>query len=183
MTLLPFAGDTYGDAGAWCWIDNSKTGKIWRFMAFYTWIWVAMILLVYFYYKIISAIKMRTHGADEEAKARIMSVVRRLIAYPIIMFVGYIFGTINRIQNAADENNPSVGLYILTTLFINLFGGANAIAYGMNASLQKDLRRCCSGKSGSDSDMENELQDTHQDERDDIEATNNMQEKADPAKI
>jgi hypothetical protein len=35
MTILPFIGDTYGDSGAWCWIDNSDTGKVWRFMAFY----------------------------------------------------------------------------------------------------------------------------------------------------
>jgi len=153
-TCMPFAGNTYGDAGAWCWIDNSSTGKVWRFMSFYTWVWIVMIVMTYLYIQIILVIRGATVDGGSEHNKRIMGVVRRLIAYPCIMFFGYLFGTINRIQNAADQDNPSVGLYILTTIFLNINGMANAIAYGMNESLQKEIKRCCCGGDETDSDEE-----------------------------
>lgn len=52
MTCIPFIGDTYGDAGAWCWIDNSTTGKVWRFLAFYIPVWFALITMSWMYYTV-----------------------------------------------------------------------------------------------------------------------------------
>merc|ERR1712054_1342 len=34
MTLLPFIGDSYGDAGLWCWIEPSHVGTVWRFLSY-----------------------------------------------------------------------------------------------------------------------------------------------------
>merc|ERR1712093_63211 len=61
------------------------------------------------------------------------------------MFLGYIPGTINRIQNSADPDNPSAVLFGIATFFININGLLNALAYGCNDSVRKDLSRCCSG--------------------------------------
>merc|ERR1712166_631793 len=53
MTILPFIGDTYGDSGAWCWINNSDAGKVWRFLAFYVPVWLVMVAIGYMYYFIV----------------------------------------------------------------------------------------------------------------------------------
>jgi len=52
MTVVPFFGDTYGDSGAWCWIDNSDAGKAWRFLAFYVPVWCALIWMAWMYWEI-----------------------------------------------------------------------------------------------------------------------------------
>jgi len=150
MTVIPFGGrslsgsvGTYGAAGAWCWIDGSTEGQVWRFVAFYGEVWVAMIIIVWMYYKIISRVMSDMSEKDDHSKEVFMTVVYRLCMYPIIMFIGYFFGTINRIHNAVQPNNPSVPLYVLATIFLNINGFANACAYGMNDQLQKDIKRCC----------------------------------------
>lgn len=82
-------------------------------------------------------------GMDAMQKEAMMSVVWRLMMYPVIMFFGFIFGSINRIQNAASPAAPSVVLYCLATFFLNVNGFLNAIVYGLNAQIQKDIRKCC----------------------------------------
>jgi len=79
---------------------------------------------------------------DAIQKEQIMAVVYRLMMYPIIMFFGFIFGSINRIQNAIEPENPSVALYCLATFFLNVNGFLNAIVYGLNVSIQNDIRKC-----------------------------------------
>jgi len=150
MTVLPFFGDTYGDSGAWCWIDNSDTGKVWRFLSFYVPVWIAMVAMGYMYYCIVAKIRPHLEGADSVRSSRIVKAMYRLIAYPVIMFVGYIFGTINRIQNAASPDDPSVALYCIASFTLNINGFFNALVYGFNDSMQKDLRACCCGGSADD---------------------------------
>jgi len=141
MTILPFFGGTYGDAGAWCWIDNSTTGKVWRFMAFYVPVWIAMIVIGYCYTCVV--LQLRKTVAQEGDQTGVISrAMSRLAAYPVIMFIGYIFGTINRIQNAAEPTSPSVGLYCFATFTLNINGFLNAFVYGCNDSMQQDFRNC-----------------------------------------
>jgi len=104
-----------------------------------------MAAIAYMYYVIVSKVLGTVKVADAGRMEVLMAAVRRLIAYPIIFFVGYVFGTINRIQNASHPDNPSVALYCLASLTLNINGVANAVVYGCNDSLQKDLRSCCGG--------------------------------------
>jgi len=148
VTVMPFFGQTYGDAGAWCWVDNSSVGQVWRYVSFYVPVWLCMVAMTYMYYRIISNVRSLISEAHENNagaahEERLHAVVRRLVAYPVIMFVAYLFATINRIQNSAEPTNPSLFLYGTATFFLNINGLANAVVYGFNDSLQKDLRRCC----------------------------------------
>jgi len=148
MSILPVIGDTYGVAGAWCWIDNSTTGQVWRYLAFYVPVWICMVAMVYMYGKIIAGLRLLIgETPDVEHSKQFQIVVYRLSAYPVIMFLSYVFATMNRIQNSAKPDNPSVALYGLAAFFLNVTGLFNAIAYGFNDSLQKDyaklFSRCC----------------------------------------
>jgi len=79
------------------------------------------------------------------------------MAYPAIMFLCWIFPTINRIHNAADEAHPSLTLYILMWVFMNLNGAANAFVYGMNDNMQREFRKCCGrGDTYEEGDDEND---------------------------
>lgn len=169
-TALPAIGTTYGDAGAWCWIDNSTMGQVWRYTVFYVPVWLCMLGMTYMYYRIISQVRSLINEAHESNagggahEERLHAVVRRLIAYPLIMFVAYFFATLNRIQNSAEPQNPSLFLYCAATFMMNISGLANAIVYGFNDSLQKDLRRCCGCEVDDDEEEEEE-------EEEDVEET------------
>jgi len=141
---LPFTANSYGDAGPYCWIAGTDTGKIFRLVSFYIPIWIAMASISYMYYLIITTLKLLIDDANDDSHAkRLVAVVRRLMAYPAIMFLCWVFPTINRIQNAADEAHPSFPLYILMWIFMNLNGAANACVYGMNDNMQREFRKCC----------------------------------------
>jgi len=49
---LPFTMSAYGDAGPYCWISGTDTGKVFRLVSFYIPIWLAMAAISYMYYLI-----------------------------------------------------------------------------------------------------------------------------------
>ena len=84
--------------------------------------------------------------------------MRRLAAYPIILIVCWTPATINRISNALGNHQSFDGM-MAQTLFVNLNGACNAIAYGLSDAMQADLKACCcpdddSGSDESDDDDE-----------------------------
>lgn len=139
--------------------------QVWRFLAFYVPVWIAMVAMAYMYTAIVRQLMDKVKDADNARSSVIMTAVRRLLAYPIIMFVGYIFGTINRIQNAADEDSPNVTLYCLATLTLNINGFFNALVYGCNVSVQNDIKKClCGGDDDEEYGGPPPVADHHEDE-------------------
>ena len=76
LTCLPFMdGNLYGDTGGgWCWIKNTNTtGKVGsgaggigltqlseqvlRFVCFYGWLWLVIILIVIMYYQLLRVVR------------------------------------------------------------------------------------------------------------------------------
>lgn len=142
--ILPFIGGTYGKAGAWCWIDDSTLGSVWRYLVFYVPVWLSMLVLIFMYYRIVKKINADLDGADDIVSRGLTSVVRRLMAYPLIFFCSYIPATILRIQNSISPDTPIVWLYAVAVFALNVTGFFNAFAYGLNDSLRRDLQKCFS---------------------------------------
>jgi len=168
LTLLPLTADTYGDSGAWCWIDDSDAGQAMRYLTFYIWLWLGIIGIFVMYYQLMNElsdliphegdkggfcyetcrmIKLVASSAqsDDVHVAPVRRIMRRLCLYPIVLIVCWTFGTINRLQNSFDPDNPSIVLFWLHMWFSNLNGFGNAIVYGFNDSLRDGLKKyCCS---------------------------------------
>eukprot|EP00850_Spirogloea_muscicola_P016500 SM000134S26943 [mRNA] locus=s134:202027:204822:+ [translate_table: standard] len=148
MTAIPFIGNDYGPAGAWCWIQNEKmTGKVLRFLTFYIPLWSAIIFNGTVYYQVIRmlsfATRMAAATADRQKQVEIradMKTLNRLGYYPLILIGSWTFGTINRIHNFIEPDRPLFWLYCLHYTTAALMGLFNSIAYGFNATVRRTLR-------------------------------------------
>ncbi|XP_032230476.1 G-protein coupled receptor 1 [Nematostella vectensis] len=138
-SLLPFVGDHYGPAGAWCWIaDNSEDVSLWRFMIWYVPLFICILAMFATYaYIFISYRKQAkswggTYSAeDERNKAMMKEHVRPLMAYPCIYLATSIFPLIHRIYNASTST-PSFPLLLLHVISTPLIGALNAVFFGID---------------------------------------------------
>lgn len=87
-----------------------------------------------------AVIKMLWNGSED---AEMISITRRLCLYPVIMIGCWVFGTINRLHNSFDPQNPNFGLFVMHTLTSNLNGFFNAIVYGWNGPFREHGIRHC----------------------------------------
>jgi len=141
LTLLPLVTDTYGDAGMWCWVKASDLGMVWRFVS-YGAVWIILIVVVWLYYWVARRVLDVMEGADEAQRTVVWSVLRRLVAYPVILFVGYSCGTVLRVHMAI-VGTPSAAMYGLAIVTLNTHGFFNALAYGCTDSLLRAYSTCC----------------------------------------
>ncbi|XP_033118237.1 cyclic AMP receptor-like protein A isoform X2 [Anneissia japonica] len=138
ISLLPFIGDHYGPAGAWCWINGSGE-TYWRFFTWFGPLFVIIIIMFAVYSYLTYRLNQRvrtwegTYDPDvEHSKELLKQDIKPLKAYPFIYLVLSIFPLINRIQNAANPDNPVFGLVLLHAICSPLQGVFNAIAYGLD---------------------------------------------------
>lgn len=143
ISFLPFAGNHYGPAGAWCWIVNDLG---WRFGIWYGPLFIAIAVLVVTYIYIIVTLNRRlstwhgTYDPDSERQAAMLKEdIKSLRAYPFIYLAASIFPLINRIQNAAAPDDPVFALVILAALTAPLHGAMNAIVFGMDRETLRKL--------------------------------------------
>jgi len=108
-----------------------------------------MVYVSFTYYFMVTAVWNVLKDTNVESAA-IMKVVRRFMAYPVIMFLCFIFPTINRIDNSVDPRHPKIALYILHVVGLNLNGLLNSVVYGFNDNMQKEFRQLCCREAAPD---------------------------------
>lgn len=138
-TILPATTGNYGSAAGWCWIDvikNSTAGTVWRFFCFYIPLWAVCIYNLVVYAKVRKRLQ---ETAEREGKLpdRVKRLTR-LVYYPLILVVCYIFGTINRIVSIFSR--PVFGIVIIHAVGMSSQGTLNAIVYGMNPQVKNKIR-------------------------------------------
>eukprot|EP00698_Gefionella_okellyi_P011695 TRINITY_DN3100_c0_g1_i1.p1 TRINITY_DN3100_c0_g1~~TRINITY_DN3100_c0_g1_i1.p1 ORF type:complete len:440 (+),score=51.64 TRINITY_DN3100_c0_g1_i1:162-1481(+) len=136
MTLLPLATDSYGSAGAGCWLKSDNVGALWRFFQFYFFLWSVFIIQIVMYLLIFREVRNSVNvfgGATGNA-------VKRMGLYPLILIICYSWATVNRIQNYIAPDTPLFWLYLLHVLFEDMVGLFNAFAYGSQRILRDELR-------------------------------------------
>ncbi|XP_064614851.1 cyclic AMP receptor-like protein A isoform X1 [Liolophura sinensis] len=136
MSSLPFIGDHYGPAGAWCWIKEEWQ---WRVGIWYGPLFCIITMMMITYIYIIVKINRRanrwegTYDPDVEQHKQLMkNDIAVLRAYPFIYLAVSIFPLINRIQNAVDHENHVFALVLLASISAPLHGALNAIVFGMD---------------------------------------------------
>lgn len=155
INWIPFIKESYGPAGAWCWI-RSKTllndsscpgfsfGSYLRFILWYVPLYVIIIIMIATYVLVIYKVRRQRHHwtgkydpESEKLKEKMQQEVRPLLWYPLIYFVLNIFPLVNRIHDAVIED-PELTLWILHAVFSPLQGGIIAMAYTLD---KETLRR------------------------------------------
>eukprot|EP00467_Chlorarachnion_reptans_P019472 CAMPEP_0114517478 /NCGR_PEP_ID=MMETSP0109-20121206/17915_1 /TAXON_ID=29199 /ORGANISM="Chlorarachnion reptans, Strain CCCM449" /LENGTH=365 /DNA_ID=CAMNT_0001698001 /DNA_START=9 /DNA_END=1106 /DNA_ORIENTATION=+ len=138
LTILPATTGNYGQSAGWCWIDvrsNAAAGTAWRFVCFYIPLWTVAAYNLSVYSRVRRALADAAgHG---EANVKNIRQLQRMVYYPLVLVVCYIFGTISRIQQIFGP--PVYGLVILHTIGMSSQGTLNAIVYGLTPSVRKTV--------------------------------------------
>lgn len=145
LACLPFSTDSYGDAGAWCWIKTTDTrafdaGTAWRFFIFYIPLWIVIVFNLFVYYRVYSGLAPLLSVPNDENTKGMVRVIERLKYYPMILIVCWTFATINRIYDSVHPRSPVFALVILQTMFQTLQGFFNAMVYGLTPSVRNVWR-------------------------------------------
>lgn len=141
ISCIPFAGDHYGPAGAWCWLVEWK----WRFGIWYVPLFLIIFLLFVAYIYIVVVVNRRVHTYEgtydpdvEQTKILMKEDIKPLRGYPFVYLAVSIFPLVNRIQNAINHQ-PVFVLYLLHIISSPLHGAMNAIVFGMDKETMKRL--------------------------------------------
>nr|XP_006816465.1 PREDICTED: cyclic AMP receptor-like protein A-like isoform X2 [Saccoglossus kowalevskii] len=144
ISLLPFIGDHYGPAGAWCWI-NGENDTTWRFVIWYGPLFVIIFLMFCIYLYIIIHVNRKVKAWEgtydpetERSKQLLKEEIKPLLVYPFIYLIISIFPLINRIQNAISHD-PIFAFVLLHALTSPLQGAINAIVYGLDKETRSRL--------------------------------------------
>ncbi|PIK35738.1 putative cyclic AMP receptor-like protein A isoform X2 [Apostichopus japonicus] len=145
MACLPFIGDNYGPAGAWCWIQEGS--DVWRFVIWYIPLFITIGVLFVLYLMIIYKVNRQdgrwvgSYNPDNERQRQILKeYIRPLKAYPLIFLLLSIFPLINRMQNAFSKSgDPVFALSLLHAASSPLQGFVNAVVYGMDPETRSRL--------------------------------------------
>jgi hypothetical protein len=182
MAVLPLAvpQNYYGYAGYNCWITKEDSlASAYRFVTLYGWLWMVMVYIIVVYVAVywhiqsvqkklgesmsegsISNLEIRS---NHQAMASFNSVARRLMAFPIILFLCWTPATINRIYNQTTDDS-SFGLILSHKLGVNLTGLLNGLAYGCSNAMQNELKAAICGAEDSSSDAEDSDSDSDDDD-------------------
>ncbi|XP_052218131.1 cyclic AMP receptor-like protein A [Dreissena polymorpha] len=143
IACVPFIGNHYGPAGAWCWVVEDWR---WRLGIWYGPQIVALFILmiVYIYISCVLSRKVSTWEGTydpntERTKQLLKEDIRPLRLYPFVYLAISIFPIINRIQNAVDVHNPVYALMILQAIFSPSQGFLNAIVFAMDRETFRKL--------------------------------------------
>ncbi|XP_076336402.1 cyclic AMP receptor-like protein A isoform X2 [Tachypleus tridentatus] len=136
ISCFPFINDSYGYAGAWCWIQPQF--PYWRFGIWYgpLFVIIGLLFVCYLYLTIHLRRKVKSweglyNPELERTKEVLRQHIRPLQWYPLIYLSLSVFPLIHRIQNAISHENV-FGLMLLHILFAPLPGTVNAIVFGLD---------------------------------------------------
>ena len=153
FTWIPFIKNSYGQAGAWCWIrsedkDNCEAFEFGRILQLIIWfvpLYTIMIILIITYVMLLVKLYLKkrklvlTSKTDREHISQIQKDLLPLIAYPLIYFLLNIFPFINRIYNHQTNENPSLVLWYLAALANPSVGPLIALAFTLDPGTRKRL--------------------------------------------
>lgn len=147
FTWIPFIKDSYGRAGAWCWIRSEvrETCKPFLFgswLQFSNWfipLYIIMVVLIVLYVVILAKIyqrerKQMVKPPDSASKKDLLP----LIAYPLIYFLLNVFPFVNRTYNLAREE-PNLVLWYFSALANPSVGAWIALAFTLDPRTRKRL--------------------------------------------
>ena len=162
LALLPLSTNSYGDAGAWCWIHSKTWAETtaWRFTIFYVPLWIAIAFNGYVYWLTTKTLRrlldVSSSVEGDDAPQRLEALIDRLKYYPLILIICWTLATINRIDNSIHKRQL-YALALSSRLFTTLGGLLNSLAYGVNGQVRTAwgpvLKACTKGGLLRESEM------------------------------
>jgi hypothetical protein len=148
---IPFIENTYGRAGAWCWIRNQnyeenctehKFGAVLQLALWYVPAYVLLGMLLVAYLVIVFSVVRRKFSQskkDDVETNKLHEEVWPLLLQPIGVFILNIFPLVNRIYGTLVSDDPIYALWILHAMFSPLQGGYIALAYILDRATLRRL--------------------------------------------
>ena len=148
---IPFIDNTYGRAGAWCWIRNQnyednctehKFGAVLQLALWFIPGYVLLgILLIVYLVIVFSVVKQKFSQSkrDDVETKKLHEEVWPLLFQPIGLFILNIFPLTNRIYGTLISDDPIYALWILHAIFSPLQGGYIALVYILDRATLKRL--------------------------------------------
>ena len=160
-TWIPFIHNSFGFAGAWCWIRNWKDdcatqkyleGIIEQFVLWYGPLFVSLTLSVIAVFIILIVLAQRAYAhRNQEIECLIENHERNqnkkaikellpLLAYPVIFYVLWLFPLINRIYNAISPN-ANLEFAVAHTSSESLWGFFSSCALIIHILVMRKLKK------------------------------------------
>lgn len=140
VMTLPFIGDAYGPAGAWCWVKNDVA---WRFGLWYIWdisfVFAFFVVMFHIVYKML---KKERESRSVNGVLDIQTLhadIRMLRMYPVVYFIVHLFSVIGRIQDAVHRY--TFGVLLLQTLTGPLYGAAITFVFVFDGKTRSVLNK------------------------------------------
>ena len=158
FTWVPFLHESYGEAGAWCWIraenynetsHNCTTHRLGVYLRYALWyvphyLILATLLLAYLVV-VANVVRKSRHwrglynAESQSEQQKMQELVMPLIFYPLGFLFLNLFPLINRIYETINHN-PSYVLWVLHAAFSPLQGGFIALVYVLDKDTIRRLR-------------------------------------------
>lgn len=136
---------SYGLAGAWCWIkDDNKWDSTVRITSQYSVQLICFVWILYVYWGFLTSLFAATSSMSVSRANLMNETIGRLKWFPLILFVGYIPGIINRFsQIILKDHSPK---YILTFIqygSLSVCGLLDAAIYSWTKPVKEKYKRLC----------------------------------------
>ena len=134
LTFLPFITNSYGVAGAWCWLNtkNLDDSDAWLWsMGIYIFHWCNIVFNIFAVCKTIKYFKIRAFEIEEDNQEQSNFLKNFCIVlkfFPIILIICWVPATINRIYLFATGIENTF-LYTIHAFSSSLIGFLNALVY------------------------------------------------------
>jgi hypothetical protein len=143
--IPPAATGTFGYAQGWCWIraegDSYVVGSFLRLFCFYVPLWCVIVYNLSVYGRVIRQLNTELEHMSADFYIR-KALMRRLMAYPIILIICYSVVTIKRIEDVVNPNEHNLALTLTAWIFQCMIGLLNALVYGYSEAVKERLCRC-----------------------------------------
>lgn len=152
---IPFLQDSYGEAGAWCWIRTAnydadcsvhKLGLYLKYVLWYVPHYVVLVALLVVYLVVVAnVIRKRnrwrglysTEPTMREEQLQMKELVMPIIFYPLGFFILNLVPLINRVYDTVD--GPNYVLWVLHASLSPLQGGYIALVYVLDRDTMRRL--------------------------------------------
>lgn len=156
VTFLPFATDSYGDTGGWCWIVQfNEAGTLWRLLQFYIPLWFVVAYNTYVYVSVYQRLRDMDAARPNPQAAAMMSKIKY---YPLVLVVCEFWASVNAIYEAVNGLRSGeqfvMWLNVLQITFASSIGMVNALVYGLTPNVYLEIRKMCSGEPNKTESLE-----------------------------
>lgn len=146
LSVLPIFKNAYGIAGAWCWIqDKPGWDSIVRIISQYAVQLICFVYIIYVYWGFMRKLFESTSSISVSRANLMNETIGRLKWYPLILFVAFIPGIINRFSQIIYNDSPQFILTFIQYASISICGLLDAMIYSWTKPVKEKYKRlCCS---------------------------------------